>query len=224
MVGVQFYLRTPTPIVRGHVDCIDTPWSVTSVSQAQFWNGRDFRSDYGDGQVAECLSTIASAWDVPGILYGKTAKRCTREEVVREIWAQLKDSLYVNGKPVLHEADVHSWFMDPAVSGLGGPAPTNREQLLIHPTGTWYNRPSTVTSVPNFFLAGDYVATDMDLATMEGANESARRAVNALLDAEGSTARRCTVWTLYRPPELEAFKQVDEIRYQLGLPNTFDLG
>ncbi|MGO4758192.1 FAD-dependent oxidoreductase, partial [Streptomyces sp. 2MCAF27] len=80
------------------------------------------------------------------------------------------------------------------------------------------------TAVPNLFLAGDYVATDMDLATMEGANESARRAVNALLDAEGSSAPRCAIWTLYQPPELEPLRRVDETRYRLGLPNAFDLG
>jgi uncharacterized protein with NAD-binding domain and iron-sulfur cluster len=78
--------------------------------------------------------------------------------------------------------------------------------------------------VPNFFLAGDYVRTDVDLATMEGANESARRAVNALLDADNSGAERCHIWELFRPPEMEPLKRVDEVRYQLGLPNTFDLG
>jgi hypothetical protein len=124
----------------------------------------------------------------------------------------------------LDDADRLSWFMDPAVTGLGGPDPRNREQLLIHPAGTLYNRPSAATAVPNFFLAGDYVRTDVDLATMEGANESARLAVNALLDADGSDADRCRVFSLYRPPELESLKQVDELRYRLGLPNTFDLG
>ncbi len=114
--------------------------------------------------------------------------------------------------------------MDPAVTGLGGPHPQNREQLLIHPTGTLYHRPSARTAVPNFFLAGDYVRTDVDLATMEGANGvSARRAVNALLDADNSGAERCHIWELFRPPEMEP-QRVDEVRYQLGLPNTFDLG
>ncbi len=75
---------------------------------------------------------------------------------------------------MLADADLHSWFMDPAVTGLGGPAPANREQLLIHPVGTWYDRPSSRTAVPNLFLAGDYIATDIDLATMEGANEPAK--------------------------------------------------
>jgi hypothetical protein len=46
------------------------------------------------------------------------------------------------------------------------------------------------------FLAADYVRTDTDLACMEGANEAARRAVNALLDASSSQARRCQTWSL----------------------------
>ncbi|MFF2081602.1 FAD-dependent oxidoreductase [Kitasatospora sp. NPDC058162] len=224
MVGVQFYLRGRTPIVHGHVDLVDSPWSVTCIGQAQFWPGRDFRRDYGDGRTADCLSAIVSEWNVPGIVYGKPALKCSREEVVRETWAQLKDSLNSGGRRVLDDADLVTWFIDPAVTGLGGPAPANREQLLVHPAGTLYDRPSAATAVPNLFLAGDYVATDIDLATMEGANESARRAVNALLDADGSPAPRCTVWPLYRPPELAALQQRDEARYRRGLPNALDLG
>lgn len=224
MTGVMFYLRTPTPVVHGHINCLDSPWSVTAIGQAQFWAGRDFSRDYGDGQARDCLSAIISEWDKPGILYGKTAKECTKDEIVAELWAQLKDGLNDAGKTTLVDDDRLGWFMDPAVTGVGGPDPQNREQLLIHPTGTLYNRPTARTAVPNFFLAGDYVRTDVDLATMEGANESARLAVNALLDADDSDAERCEIWELFRPPEMEPLKRVDEVRYRLGLPNTFDLG
>jgi hypothetical protein len=110
------------------------------------------------------------------------------------------------------------------VDGLGTPDPTNQDQLLIHPTGTFHNRPSADTRVPNFFLSGDYVAVDIDLATMEGANASARAAVNALLDRDGSPAQRCTVLPMYRAPEVESFKRHDLWRYRLGLRNVFDLG
>lgn len=224
MTGVMFYLRTPTPVVHGHINCLDSPWSVTGVGQAQFWDVRDFSRDYGDGRAHDCLSAIISEWDKPGILYGKTARECTKDEIVAELWAQLKDGLNDAGKTTLTDADRLGWFMDPAVTGLGGPDPQNREQLLIHPTGTLYSRPSARTKVPNLFLAGDYVRTDVDLATMEGANESARRAVNALLDADNSGSERCGIQELYRPPEMEPLKRVDEVRYRLGLPNTFDLG
>ncbi|WP_329571353.1 hydroxysqualene dehydroxylase [Streptomyces sp. NBC_01361] len=224
MTGIMFYVRRPVPLVHGHVNCLDSPWAVTAIGQAQFWDGRDFAADYGDGRAADCISTIVSEWDIPGILYGKTARECTREEIVEECWAQLKDGVNDSGRALVEDSDRLSWFMDPAVTGLGGPSPRNREPLFIHPTGTWHNRPTARTAVPNLFLAGDYVRTDVDLATMEGANESARRAVNALLDQDGSDAERCRIWELYRPPELEPLKRVDETRFRLGLPNTFDLG
>ncbi|MFI1971228.1 FAD-dependent oxidoreductase [Streptomyces cinnamoneus] len=223
MTGIQFYLTEPTPIIHGHVNHIDTPWSLTAVSQAQYWAGRDFRADYGDGAVADCLSVDVSEWDKPGILYGKTAKQCTREEVAREVWAQMKAGLNDTGRTVLSDARLHSWFLDPAVE-IGGPRPTNDEQLLIHPVGTWYNRPGARTRIPNLFLCGDYVAVDIDLATMEGANASARAAVNALLEEAGSPAERCTITPLYHAPEFEPFKRRDEVRHRLGLGNAFDLG
>ncbi|KAA6213020.1 FAD-dependent oxidoreductase [Streptomyces albofaciens JCM 4342] len=224
MTGIQFYLTEPTPIIHGHVNHIDSPWSLTSVGQAQYWKSRDFPADYGDGTVADCLSVDISEWDKPGILYGKTAKQCTREEIAQEVWAQMKGGLNDTGEHVLLDSALHSWFLDPAVGGLGTPHPTNDEQLLIHPTGSWFNRPTSRTAIPNLFLAGDYVAVDIDLATMEGANASARQAVNALLDAAGSGAGRCTVTPLYRAPEFAALKRHDETRYRLGLRNAFDLG
>ncbi|MFF5700902.1 FAD-dependent oxidoreductase [Streptomyces sp. NPDC012794] len=224
MTGIQFYLTERAPLVHGHFNCIDSPWSLTAIQQAAHWPARDFPADYGDGTAVDCLSVDISEWDKPGILYGKTAKQCTREEVAREVWAQLKASLNDTGRTLLADRALHSWFLDPGVDGLGTPEPTNQDELLIHPTGTFHDRPSAHTRVPNFFLSGDYVAVDIDLATMEGANASARAAVNALLDRDASTAPRCAVIPRYRPPELESAKRHDLWRYRLGLRNVFDLG
>ncbi|WP_138908114.1 hydroxysqualene dehydroxylase [Streptomyces chryseus] len=224
MTGIQFYLTERTPILHGHLNCIDSPWSLTAIAQAQHWPGRNFPADYGDGTAADCLSVDISEWDRTGILYGKTAKQCTREEVAREVWAQLKAALNDTGRTVLRDSTLHSWFLDPGVDGIGTPNPTNEDELLIHPVGTLHNRPSAATRIPNFFLAGDYVSVDIDLATMEGANASARSAVNALLDRTGSTAPRCTVTPLFRPPEIEFLKRHDRTRYRLGLRNALDVG
>ncbi|MFI8388647.1 FAD-dependent oxidoreductase [Streptomyces sp. NPDC085540] len=224
MTGIQFYLTERAELVHGHLNCIDSPWSLTAIQQAEHWPSRDFPADYGDGTAVDCLSVDISEWDKPGILYGKTAKQCTREEVAREVWAQLKASLNNTGRTVLTDSTLHSWFLDPGVDGLGTPHPTNQDELLIHPVGTLHNRPSAGTRIPNFFLSGDYVAVDIDLATMEGANASARAAVNSLLDADGSGAPRCTVHPMYRAPELEPAKRHDRWRYRLGLRNVFDLG
>jgi uncharacterized protein with NAD-binding domain and iron-sulfur cluster len=224
MTGIQFYLTEHAPLLHGHLNCIDSPWSLTAIQQAGHWPARDFPADYGDGTAVDCLSVDVSEWDRPGILYGKTAKQCTPAEVAREVWAQLKAALNDTGRTVLKDSVLHSWFLDPGVDGLGTPDPTNEDELLIHPVGTFHNRPQAATKIPNFFLAGDYVAVDIDLATMEGANASARAAVNALLDRVGSPAARCTVKPLFRAPEIEALKRHDRTRYRLGLRNLFDLG
>ncbi|MET9638889.1 FAD-dependent oxidoreductase [Streptomyces virginiae] len=224
MTGIQFYLTERAPLVHGHLNCIDSPWSLTAIQQAEHWPARDFPADYGDGAAVDCLSVDISEWDKPGILYGRTAKQCTRDEVAREVWAQLKASLNDTGRTLLSDTKLHSWFLDPGVDGLGTPNPTNQDELLIHPVGTLANRPSAGTRVANFFLSGDYVAVDIDLATMEGANASARAAVNSLLDRDGSTAPRCTVRPLYRAPEMESAKRHDLWRHRLGLRNVFDVG
>lgn len=224
MTGIQFYLTERPGLVHGHLDCIDSPWSLTAIAQAEHWPLHPFATDYGDGSVVDCLSVDISEWDKPGILYGKTAKQCTREEIAREVWAQLKAALNDTGKTALSDSKLHSWFLDPGVSGTGTPDPRNEDELLIHPTGTFHNRPSAATKIPNFYLAGDYVAVPIDLATMEGANTSGRLAANALLDRVGSSAPRCTVTPLYSAPELDFLKNTDRLRLRLGLPNAFDVG
>ena len=62
--------------------------------------------------------------------------------------------------------------------------------------------------------------TNIDLATMEGANESAREAVNQLLEATGSRETPCRKYELYRPPEFEDQKRVDAERYRRGEPHA----
>ena len=66
--------------------------------------------------------------------------------------------------------------------------------------------------------------TDIDLATMEGANESGRAAVNALLDTTDSKAERVKMFKLYDPPELGAAKAADAQLYRGGQPNLLDKG
>jgi uncharacterized protein with NAD-binding domain and iron-sulfur cluster len=96
------------------------------------------------------------------------------------------------------------------------------EPVLINTAGSWADRPEAATAVPNLFLAADYVRTAIDLATMEGANEAARRAVNGLLDAAGSDAERCRLYEPHRPLELAPWRWLDARRYRRGRPHLLD--
>lgn len=70
----------------------------------------------------------------------------------------------------------------------------NLEPLLINRRGSLKLRPEAQTSISNMFLAGDYVNTSTNLACMEGANESARLAVNAILNEDSSQEKRCEIF------------------------------
>lgn len=219
MNGIQFYLKRRVPLVDGHVIFIDSPWALTSVSQGQFWADFDL-SRFGNGNVRDILSVDISDWNAKG-LNGKAVKECTRDEAARETWAQIKRSVNSNGREVLKDEDWDHWFMDPDVSQSTADRRImlNTEPLLVNYKDTLRFRPDAVTKISNFFLASDYVRTHTDLATMEAANEAARRAVNGILEASGSGAERCGVWPLHEPKVLEPFQTYDrEFRWKQGLP------
>jgi uncharacterized protein with NAD-binding domain and iron-sulfur cluster len=227
MTGIQFYLDRKLPIVHGHLSYIDSPWALTSISQAQFWKP-GFERRYGDGSVKECLSVDISEWSRKGILYGEPAWHLGPEQIKAEVWAQIKAHLNERGRrPRLTDDMVRDVFLDPAITYPSAPpAPgriaENDEQLLINTVGSWDLRPEAVTAIPNLALAGDYVRTSVNLATMEGANEAARRGVNGLLEAAGSQADAVRVWDLYQPPEWNSLKQLDRQRYRRRQRNLFD--
>lgn len=217
MNGVQFYLNRNLPNAHGHVIHIDTEWALTSISQLQFW--RDVPPGFlRDSDVHSVLSVDVSDWTAPGST-GRAAIDCSREEVVRETWSQLKRSMN-SGEELLRDDDLHSWFLDPDISS--DPATpsrlTNGEPLLVNLVDTWALRPEAATAIPNLFLASDYVRTYTDLATMEGANEAARRAVNGLLDAVNFAGSRCELWPLHEPEILQPWRLYDAARYRAGLP------
>lgn len=179
MNGVQFYLKEDVPIIHGHVIYMDSPWALTSVSQAQFWP--EFRlSDYGNGQVRGLSRSMCPI--------GRFRVSCTasrrwnaRGEIKAEVWEQIKRSLNQD-KIVLSDDMLVEWNLDEDIQYEEGRA-TNAEPLLVNHVNTWNLRPNAYTAIPNLFLASDYVRTNTDLATMESANEAARRAVNCILSA-----------------------------------------
>jgi uncharacterized protein with NAD-binding domain and iron-sulfur cluster len=302
MNGIQFYLKQDLPLTHGHILLVDTPWALTMISQKQFWDDVDL-SEYGDGSVKGILSVDISNWgpfnnddDEPeskGIKIAKYARDCTDEEIRQEVMAQLQRSLNVNGKEVLTDENIHSYFLDPDIidpekelfqwitlpevgtvtldgvvehlrscknlhrdlppataelrqeaqellqvlidlghvttivqadgttayrSTFDIKSKLNLEPLLVNLIDTWELRPEATTRIPNLFLASDYVRTNTDLATMEGANEAARRAVNAIIAVAGSVATPCQIWELHEPEIFAPFRAYDRHRYQSGLP------
>jgi uncharacterized protein with NAD-binding domain and iron-sulfur cluster len=212
MNGVMFYLAEDVKMEFGHALYIDSEWALTSISQQQFWDDDFALSKYGDGRVRGCISLCVSDWDTKGQNgKGKTAKQCTAKEVTDEVWRQLKAHLNDDDLPEIVDGNRVTAFLDTAIEWPNPNEATNAEPLLINTAGSWKWRPDAVTRIGNFFLAGDYVRTNTDLATMEGANEAGRRAVNGILDAEGSPESRCAVWDLNEPFVLAPARVADRL-------------
>jgi len=221
MNGMQFYITEDITVTNGHSLYVDSKWALTSISQKQFWPQIDM-SRYGDGTVRDILSVDISDWNTPGTYVNKAAKDCSVAEIKQEVWENIKHSLLdEDGNTQFTDEMLNSYFLDPDIIIPHDGRPhqdVNLEPLLINKPGTLKIRPEAATGIPNLFLASDYVRTTTDLACMEAANEAARRAVNAILEQSGSSARPCKLFELYEPELFALFRHHDQKRFDEGLP------
>jgi 15-cis-phytoene desaturase len=214
MNGIQFYLAQNVPVVNGHAIYLDSPWALTSISQRQFWTGVDF-SQFGNGAVRGILSVDIS--EMGGARRGSTGVHCRPD--TREVWTQLRQALNVGDAVTLDDANLLSWFLDPDIQFPNPGTAANAEPLLINTAGSLQYRPEAQIELENLFLASDYVRTYTDIACMEAANEAARRAVNCLLLASGSSSSPAQLWPLEEPAFLKPLQEIDRIRFGLRLPH-----
>lgn len=233
MNGIQFYLTKPFDMHKGHTIYANSNWALTSISQIQFWGDYDIQKRF-DGTVNGILSVDISDWTTPGNFNGKAAQDCTLDEVKEEVWKQLQEEINVNGT-ILSDDMKRFVYLDADIQPNQGEASplmktllnsndieklqrlSNQEPLLVNQVNTWTLRPNSYTQIPNLFLASDYVKTYTDLATMEGANEAARRAVNNIIEASESDASLCELWKLDEPFILDVLKLKDQDRFNKGL-------
>jgi uncharacterized protein with NAD-binding domain and iron-sulfur cluster len=220
MNGLMFYLRKRLDVTTGHVNYVDSGWGLTSISEEQFW--KRSLTTYGDGAAKDCLSAIISDWSTPGNFNGKSARQCVPNEIAQEAWAEIKAHLNDTGT-VLTDDMLHSWFLDPAIMDSGTPNVRNDEPLFIQDPGSWARRPESVTGIDNLFLAGEWVKTDQNVTTMEGANEGGRQAANGVLLASGYRGDMVKIFELFQAPWWVPFKLVDQARYRAKLPNALDI-
>jgi len=240
MTGMQFYLNAPlshVPPDLGHALYIDTQWALTSIEQSNFWRAPfDNIGQWGDGTVRCVWSIDVSDWKTayPSVS-GTDADHCTRQQLRDHALAQLALSLNGDGIQRFDPACATVWNLDLAVTPAGeaplpgggtNPTAINTKKLLVNKPSRWQFRPDAAPDgLKNLLLASDYVRSNTDIATMEGANEAARRAVNAILDREQVAAPPCAIFELYYPEVLGLTHLVplrwalaDHERFKRGLP------
>lgn len=232
MNGIQYYLNQDVEITNGHCIYSNSEWAVTSISQIQFWKDYDL-SDRYNGKVKGILSVDVSDWETTRYKgktdcknpdgnkdkKGKLAADCPPEEVAMLVWEQIEQSLNVGGAKVLDKSMIEHFYVDRDIKwNRIKEQNTDEEPLLVNKVNTWALRPESYCGIPNLFFASDYVRTNTDLATMEGANEAARRAVNGILAADDSSQAKCEIWPLEEPWFFSPLKWWDRRRFAKGLP------
>ena len=229
MTGLVFHSEQPLGLERGHHLCLESEWALTAIDYGPIWqeNANWVQPALVTDPWQSILSVNISDWFSASPV-ATPAHFGDERRIVRETWRQLVQHIpelaTIEGPP-------HDWVLDPAVEhapsqvapGVVGQL-TNSEQLLVNTIDSWQRRPSAQTAFTNLVIAGDYVRTTTDFASMESANEAAKRAVNVILTRIGDDAERCNVLDRLPDPDalkgaLKVMRRVDEVAYAVGLPH-----
>jgi uncharacterized protein with NAD-binding domain and iron-sulfur cluster len=241
MSGIVYHLQDRVELPRGHLLCLESEWALTVIEQSQVWTerGRD------TSPWKAVVSVNISDWESPSS-HALPAHLEDLDAVAAETWRQIQQHV-----PALDGVEAGRDFVsdtainDPTALAIakGTPLPegaartgpvkyenlalTNDEKLLVNTTGSWDDRPTARTVFDNLVLAGDYVRTTTDFASMEAADEAARRAVNVILERDGSDARCDVAPDLEVPSELRRptllVRAVDRVALWLHLPHPLSM-
>lgn len=226
MVGIQFFMRRRTNLPRGHVLYSTSRWAMTSIAQAQFWEPsfvRPLGETFGEPALADIVSAIISAWDVPG-RNGKAPNDSSEREILDEALAQMNEGL--GAQHAISQSDILHAQVDRDIRFGAGSAhcPT---PLWVSPAGSYLQRPTAVPGCSNFFIAADWARTETDVGSMESADEAARHAARAIAERAPLPAPQRALPEV-RPLRLwksvERARVADELLFACGLPHVLGVG
>jgi len=264
MAGIQYYFDQDAYGVDGHYYLPLSRWGLSAISQARFWQEKaDWEHGYR-GVVSVCLAKFNSTFSADAKPddkeeKGQSAWASTKPELARLAWLQVAGAMSADHPWVVPGPTY--WHVDTTLifgSDAGNPGIVrNQSPLLINVPGHWEQRPGAAVAphhlgwivdprpgydvTDGIVLAGNYMQTFTRLTTMEGANESARHAVNAILRdfgkprvaAQGSTGepddyvalQPCEIWPLEEReiPDFDFLKELDQLLYARGLDHFLEI-
>ena len=159
--GFYFVLRErPAPVVEGELRfCLGSPWSLIT----------GYRCFDGRWYFWACASNASAA----GVVHGRRYPECSE--------AQLRDELIAQSgfeHPGLIEHFVVGQGLEWRDGGWHNGAPLYAATLGVAPI-------ENSTGLPGLYIAGEATRTTVTVATMEKANESAKRCAAAICAAHG---------------------------------------
>ena len=212
LAGIQYFFPSDLKLVFGHIYFTDAHWALSSITEPIFWTRKPALSQNGYASLLSVdigswrtdgseFVHDRTAWQCTEMEIG--------QEVWRQIQVSLKAvelgkrrGTIAMPQPTWFHVDSNILFDDQGIIG-------NTAPFLVPMVGDWHNRPGTDPWVPTgppllggnqpdglwqadhggylihwdqLVFAGTYLKTTTRMTTMESANESARHAVNAILD------------------------------------------
>ncbi len=239
MVGMQIYSKQKLDFCKGHIIIADSPWAITLLHQNQFWEDRFNNEIKANSGIESIVSLIICDWNTPVCAEAKKpcrhfdqecqgkgcikpAKNCDKPTLYKEVLRQINICIHQSEDEMkmtpIDEDQVMGFVLDGLLWDDAKDEWQNDEPLFINLRGLTNLRPTARTRISNMFLAGDYIRTNTNLATMESACESGKRAVNAILDREDYKGNYCKVHKLERSPIFRRVRRRDRERHDRGLP------
>ena len=115
----------------------------------------------------------------------------------------------------------------------------NRSPFLVNQSGRYRARPGWTgeldaddrallayhVAFDRYVMAGTHMQTATRITSMEGACESGRRAVNALLELLDISGERCAVWDPedFEPDALSQLRKIDRDLCERSCPHALDI-
>ncbi|MEN0062752.1 MAG: NAD(P)-binding protein [Myxococcota bacterium] len=233
--GIQFFMHRDYEILDGHIYYPDSEWRLSSISQGQF-RGRRRSREFG---YRGAISVIIGAWNVESRT-GKVAWKCDEQQLAEEVWQQLSRGLSSAGADLPETPP--DFFIDQAIH-FGEPTLSSPRQVIKNSSPYLVNTVELAALWRKYETAcyrawfgdtvvfcGTWLPTSTRIPTMEAANESARRATNALLNARMKVTNEMlfTPCSLYDVDErelddLEFMRRLDRELTARGLPHLVDI-
>ncbi len=221
--GVQYFFPNAVQTGQEHTLYMDSAWRLSSISQLPFWTQRAFAG----GRCRGIVSVDIGAFHRPHerAQGARVAWSCGPEEIALRTWSQVAGASRVRAEDALaFHLDTSLVFGDDGVE-------RNLAPYLINAPGDWRRRPGRLAregyALQNgaWALAGTYMKTFTRLTTMESANESARHAVNAILDALQIPGDRCRVWDPedHEIDDLATLRAIDARLFREGYPHMIEI-
>lgn len=219
MSGIQFYFPADVRVILGHTVCLDSAWGVSYISQVQYWQDH-IRDQSGVRGIFSAIFTRFEEKAAGGVGNElKTALECTADEIADRVWRQILEAWDEEKYGKLPQPEYY--YLDESLRYVEQTRTwANDTPYLVNRVGDWDKRGGVRLLNGNYayrmqlghtVFAGAFMRTQTRLNTMEAANESGRRAVNAVLEHDHAPHQLCNLWNIedHEIPDARPLRELD---------------